>query len=134
MAQSSASLSSAFTAAFVKWGVQILCCSAIRLRPFGSTREAHSCGVQENADANSAQLEACGIIVRKDMSDLALRVEYDLAMRTRESVCVLLGRLADWNDLYLEKPRFDEKPSGGQIAALDSSPKAQLRSVQPRQS
>jgi DNA-binding HxlR family transcriptional regulator len=49
-------------------------------------------------------MEAFGIIVRKDMSDLVLHVEYDLAVQTRESVCVLLDHLVDWGDFYLEKP------------------------------
>jgi hypothetical protein len=82
---------------------------------------------------NLRQLEACRIIVRKDISDLVLHVEYDLAVRTRESLCVLLGHLADWGGLYLEEPRIDEKPSGGQIAIIDSSPTAQIRSVHHRQ-
>jgi DNA-binding HxlR family transcriptional regulator len=81
---------------------------------------------------NLRQLESCGIIVRKDMSEVVLHVEYDFAVRIRESVCALLDHLADWSDLYLEKPRIDENPSGGQITAIDSSPTAQIRSVQTR--
>jgi DNA-binding HxlR family transcriptional regulator len=81
---------------------------------------------------NLRQLEACGIIVRKDMSEVVLHVEYDLAVRTRESVCALLDHLADWGDLYLEKPRIDENPSGGQITVIDSPPTAQIRSVETR--
>jgi len=42
--------------------------------------------------------------------------------------------VADWGDLYLEKPRIDENPPGGQISVADSSPTAQIRSVQARQS
>ena len=40
------------------------------------------------------QLEACGIIVRMAKNDLVLPVEYDLAVRTRQLLCVRLGQLA----------------------------------------
>jgi DNA-binding HxlR family transcriptional regulator len=50
---------------------------------------------------NLRQLEADGIIVRKDMSDLVLHIEYDLAGETRQSVCAPLNHLADWGDLHL---------------------------------
>jgi DNA-binding HxlR family transcriptional regulator len=83
---------------------------------------------------NLRQLKAFEIIIRKDMSEVVFHVEYDLAVRTRESVCVLLDHLADWGGLYLEKPRIDENPPGGQITVIDSSPPAQIRSVQARQS
>src|SRR5271170_7723465 len=105
-----------------KWKVQILCalCSGpVRLGQLARLIPGAS---KKMLTQNLRQLEACGIIVRKDMSEVVLHVEYDLAVRTRESVCALLDHLADWGDLYLEKPRVDENPSGGQITVIDSSP------------
>jgi DNA-binding HxlR family transcriptional regulator len=117
-----------------KWRVQILC--ALRSGPvrLGQLARLIPGASKKMLTQNLRQLEACGIIVRKDMSGVVLHVEYDLAVRTRESVCVLLDHLAEWGDLYLEKPRIDEKPSGGQIVVIDSSSTAQIRSLQARQS
>jgi DNA-binding HxlR family transcriptional regulator len=117
-----------------KWRVQILC--ALRSGPVRLGQLArHIPGASKKMlTQNLRQLEACGIIIRRDMSEVVLHVEYELAVRTRESVCVLLDHLADWGNLYLEKPRIDENPPGGQIAAIDSSPTAQIRSAQARQS
>jgi DNA-binding HxlR family transcriptional regulator len=41
-------------------------------------------------------LEADGIVVRKDFTDLVLHIEYELDVRTREGVCALLDQLAKW--------------------------------------
>ena len=50
---------------------------------------------------NLRQLEADGIIVRKDMSDLILHIKYDVSDETRQSVCALLDHLADWATFIL---------------------------------
>ena len=70
-----------------------------------------------------------------DQCDISLQSEFGervINWSRLQSVCALLDHLADWGDLYLEKPRIDENPSGGQITAIDSSPTAQIRSVQTR--
>jgi DNA-binding HxlR family transcriptional regulator len=53
---------------------------------------------------NLRKLEADGIVVRKDFTDLVLHVEYELDERTRdEGVCALLDHLAKWGGLHLGK-------------------------------
>ena len=83
-----------------KWRVQIFCAlrsGSVRLGQLA--RLIPEAASKKMLMQNLRQLEACGIIVRKDMSDLVLHVEYDLAVQTRESVCVLLDHLADWGRL-----------------------------------
>jgi DNA-binding HxlR family transcriptional regulator len=57
---------------------------------------------------NLRQLEADGIIVRRNMSDLVLHIEYELGSSTRAGVCALLDHLAAWGSLHLGNPRKDE--------------------------
>jgi len=69
-----------------KWRVQILCAmrsGPVRLGPPARLIPGAS---KKMLTQNLRQLEADGIVVRKDMSDLVLRIEYDLARQTRESV------------------------------------------------
>jgi hypothetical protein len=46
-------------------------------------------------------LEADGIVVRTDLSDVILHVEYDLNPNLRDSVSNLLSQLGEWGDYYL---------------------------------
>ncbi|MBW4039269.1 MAG: winged helix-turn-helix transcriptional regulator [Acidobacteria bacterium] len=58
---------------------------------------------------NLRQLEADGIVVRKDMSDLVLHIEYELDESAREAVCALLDRLEEWGRLNLGNARYDKE-------------------------
>jgi len=58
---------------------------------------------------NLRQLEADGIVVRKDMSDLVLHIEYELVDSMREGVCDLLDHLERWGGLHLVKPREEKE-------------------------
>jgi len=49
---------------------------------------------------NLRRLEADGIVVRRDMSEMVLHVEYDFTHEAREEVCSLLDHLAQWGRLY----------------------------------
>jgi DNA-binding HxlR family transcriptional regulator len=49
------------------------------------------------------KLEADGIIVRKDMSDMVLHIEYELSNAFRHIVCDLLDRLSEAGAMYLAK-------------------------------
>lgn len=49
------------------------------------------------------KLEADGIIVRKDMSDLVLHIEYELSSAYRHLVCDLLDHLSQSGAFYLAK-------------------------------
>lgn len=47
------------------------------------------------------RLEADGIVVRKDLSDMVLHIEYELSSHYRQLVCDLLDRLSDAGAIYL---------------------------------
>jgi DNA-binding HxlR family transcriptional regulator len=49
--------------------------------------------------ANLRSLESSHIVVRRDLSDSVLHVEYDFEDSVRESVCSLLDHLAAWGDV-----------------------------------
>jgi DNA-binding HxlR family transcriptional regulator len=85
-----------------KWQVHIL--SAMR---DGSVRIGHLGrlipGASKKMLAQSLRrLEANGIVVRKDLSELVLHVEYELEPEIKESVIALLDRLSDWGAHFLE--------------------------------
>jgi len=58
---------------------------------------------------NLRQLEADGIVVRKNMSDLVLHIEYEFNKSTKEGVCVLLDHLAKWGGLQFGRLGNDKE-------------------------
>jgi hypothetical protein len=54
-------------------------------------------------------LEADGIVVRKNMSDLVLHIEYEFNKSTKEGVCVLLDHLAKWGGLQFGRLGNDKE-------------------------
>jgi DNA-binding HxlR family transcriptional regulator len=93
-----------------KWRVQILC--AMRSGPvrLGQLARLIPGASRKMLTQNLRQLEADGIVVRKNMSDLVLHIEYELDDSTKEEVCALLDHLAKWGGLHLGKSR-DHKES-----------------------
>ena len=53
--------------------------------------------------ANLRALESAEIVVRKDLSDTLLHVEYDFAEDTRDIVWALLDHLAAWGEILQTK-------------------------------
>lgn len=92
-----------------KWRVQILC--AMRSEPvrLGQLARLIPGASKKMLTQNLRQLEADGIVVRKDMSDLVLHIEYELDESTREGVCALLDHLERWGGLHLGKSRDDKE-------------------------
>jgi len=92
-----------------KWRVHILC--AMRSGPIrlGQLARLIPGPSKKMLTQNLRQLEADGIVVRKDMSDLVLHIEYELDESTREGVCALLDQLATWGGLHLGKSRDDKE-------------------------
>ena len=86
-----------------KWKLQILC--AMRSGPvrLGQLARIVPGASKKMLTQNLRQLEADGIVVRKDMSDLVLHIEYELDESTREGVCALLDHLAKWGGLQFGK-------------------------------
>jgi DNA-binding HxlR family transcriptional regulator len=52
---------------------------------------------------NLRRLEADGIVVRRDMSEMVLHVEYDFNREGKEEVCSLLDHLAQWGRFYASR-------------------------------
>jgi len=50
---------------------------------------------------NLRDLEAAGIVTRKDLSDLVWHVEYELNEELRESIVALIEHLSQWGKAYL---------------------------------
>lgn len=53
------------------------------------------------------RLEADGIVIRKDMSDLVLHIEYELHPSTENLVCGLLDKLSETGAHYLNNSSSD---------------------------
>jgi len=92
-----------------KWRIQILC--AMRSGPvrLGQLARLIPGASKKMLTQNLRQLEADGIIVRKDLSDIVLHVEYELNESEKEGVCALLDDLAKWGGLHLGKPIDDKE-------------------------
>jgi DNA-binding HxlR family transcriptional regulator len=86
-----------------KWKIQILC--AMRTGPIrlGQLARLISNASRKMITHNLRNSEGYGIVIRKDLSDISLHVEYDLEPLLRESICSLLDELAKWGDAYLRK-------------------------------
>jgi DNA-binding HxlR family transcriptional regulator len=84
-----------------KWRVHILC--VLRFGPvrLGQLARLIPSASKKMLTQNLRQLEADGIVTRKDMSDLVLHVEYELDDSTREGVCALLDHIAKWGGSHL---------------------------------
>lgn len=86
-----------------KWKLQIL--YAMRTKPVRLsqlTRLIPSAS-KKALRASLRSLESAEIVVRHDMSDTVLHVEYDFADDMRTFVCSLLDHLADWGKLLEAK-------------------------------
>jgi len=92
-----------------KWKAQILC--AMRSGPIrlGQLSRIVPGASKKMLTQNLRQLEADGIVVRKDLTDLVLHIEYELDERTRDGVCALLDHLAMWGGLHLGKSGDDKE-------------------------
>lgn len=98
-----------------KWRVEILC--AMRSGPVrvGQLSRLIPGASKKMLAQNLRRLEADGIVVRRDMSEIVLHVEYDFNHEAREEVCSLLDHLAQWGRLYATSratpSEGDEHPS-----------------------
>ncbi|ADV83662.1 winged helix-turn-helix transcriptional regulator [Terriglobus saanensis] len=90
-----------------KWRIQILC--AMRSGPIrlGQLARIMPTASKKMLTQNLRKLESEGIVIRKDLSDLVLHIEYDLNERVRERVCALLDHLVEWGNFYLDVSRND---------------------------
>jgi DNA-binding HxlR family transcriptional regulator len=99
-----------------KWRVEILC--AMRSGPVrvGQLSRLIPRASKKMLAHNLRRLEADGIVVRRDMSEMVLHVEYEFTHEAREEICLLLDHLAQWGRRYeLNRATLseaDEQPSG----------------------
>ncbi len=86
-----------------KWRVQILC--AMRAGPvrLGQLARLIPNASRKMLAQNLRSLENNGIVIRRDLSDVLLHVEYDLEPGVRGSIYQLLDELSEWGDLYLQR-------------------------------
>jgi DNA-binding HxlR family transcriptional regulator len=86
-----------------KWRLQILC--AMRTGPvrLGQLTRLIPSASKKTLRASLKSLELAGIVVRHDMSDTVLHVEYDFEDDLRAVVCSLLDHLADWGGVLEAK-------------------------------
>ncbi len=85
-----------------KWKIQILC--AMRSGPIrlGQLARIIPRASKKVLTQNLRDLEATGIVTRRDLSDLVLHVEYELKQDVKNSIFALLDHLAQWGDVYLK--------------------------------
>ena len=85
-----------------KWSIRVLCAmrfGPVRLGQLGRTISGASKKMLAHALRN---LEADGIVVRRDLSELVLHVEYALHPDVRDSVVALIDQLEQWGDAYMK--------------------------------
>jgi DNA-binding HxlR family transcriptional regulator len=58
---------------------------------------------------NLRELEASGIVVRRDLCGTVRHVEYDFTDAMRADVCTLLDSLVDWGEMFEAKGNEKEK-------------------------
>jgi DNA-binding HxlR family transcriptional regulator len=86
-----------------KWRIEILC--AMRRGPvrLGQLARLIPDASKKMLTQNLRKLEADGIVIRSDLSDTLLHIEYGLKEGAREAVFRLLDELEQWGNSYLRK-------------------------------
>jgi DNA-binding HxlR family transcriptional regulator len=102
-----------------KWKLQILyvlCAGPIRL---GKLARLIPSASKKMLTQNLRKLEADGIVIRADFSEVVLHVEYDLNPDFRDSVSSLLDQLVEWGDQYIRRSTIG--------SALPDAPRDEFR-------
>jgi DNA-binding HxlR family transcriptional regulator len=95
-----------------KWTLQILC--AMRTEPvrLGRLRRLIPKASKKGLVGSLRDLESNKIIVRRDLSNTVLHIEYDFADGMRSILCSILDNLAKGGDLLqAERSFFSDGPS-----------------------
>ncbi len=83
-----------------KWTVQILCAMRERPKRLSELRRVIPSASKKALTASLRSLEAAQIILRRDLSNSVLRVEYEITDTIREPLSALLDQLAEWGRSY----------------------------------
>jgi|GEM_PF-5305471 len=103
-----------------KWKLQILC--AMRSGPIrlGQLSRLIPRASKKVLTQSLRELEASGIVLRRDLSDVVLHIEYELRQDVKDSVLILLNHLAQWGEAYTkdgcglaDSAKKGEGPGGG---------------------
>lgn len=86
-----------------KWRIQILCALGAGPIRLGQLSRLVPGASKKMLTQNLRKLEGDGIVVRKDMSEVVMHVEYALAQETSDVIKSFLDQLAEWTDLYLNR-------------------------------
>jgi DNA-binding HxlR family transcriptional regulator len=86
-----------------KWKLPILC--AMRSEPvrLSQLTRLFPLASKKALRANLRSLESAQIVVRRDMSEAVLHVEYDFSDDMREVICSLLDNLTEWGHVLEHK-------------------------------
>ncbi len=94
-----------------KWQIALLCAmrgGSVRIGQLSRSIP----GASKKVLAQSLRrLEADGIIIRRDLSDQVLHVEYNLHPDKRDSVICLLDSLSSWSERYLRTNEANDHPA-----------------------
>lgn len=84
-----------------KWRIHILC--AMRSSPvrLGQLARMIPKASKKVLTQNLRELEASGIVVRRDLSDVVLHIEYELRDDIKDKLCALLDHLDEWGKACL---------------------------------
>ena len=83
-----------------KWTIQILCAMRDRPMRLSGLRRAIPTASKKAITASLRRLEAEGFVLRRDMSDAILRVEYEIKEDLREPIIALLDGLSGWANVH----------------------------------
>lgn len=86
-----------------KWTLPILC--AMRSEPvrLSQLTRLFPLASKKALRANLRSLESAQIVVRQDMSEAVLHVEYDFSDEMRDVMCSLLDNLTEWGHVFEHK-------------------------------
>jgi DNA-binding HxlR family transcriptional regulator len=92
-----------------KWTLQILC--AMRTEPvrLGRLTRLLPRASKKTLRSSLRHLELAKIVVRRDLSDSVLHVEYGFEEEMKQTVCDLLDHLAQWGEMIETNERTHAK-------------------------
>jgi DNA-binding HxlR family transcriptional regulator len=86
-----------------KWTIQMLCAMRDRPMRLSGLRRAIPAASKKALTASLRKLEAERFVLRRDMSDAILRVEYEIAEDMRGPIIALLDGLSEWANVHWDR-------------------------------
>ncbi len=92
-----------------KWRLQILFALRHGRVRLGQLRRLIPGASKKVLAHNLRMLEMDGIVIRRDMSDVVLHIEYELRDEIKDNVRLLLDQLSEWGESYLGRETRKEE-------------------------